>query len=121
MVAGMPSRETHVVYREMVGQVLSILSFPFWVVESKQRGKRVCTIVDAVSQDVVAAEVPSSLLSLLEQPHQRAAEVVGFRSLVCPNCGWELPVTPNDSIFLLYLSGGVANSGERVNPDIVPS
>lgn len=99
LARGRQTDDTQVVHREMVGQVLSVLYFPFWVVEGERRGTRVCTVVDAVSRNVVATDVPSSLFSLLEQSPQGTPEVVGFRPLVCPNCGWELPVTPDDIIF----------------------
>lgn len=85
--------------RQVIGRVLSIVYFPFWVVDSDCCGKRSLSIVDAVSKSVVNADAPEALLEILDREMKEVPETAGFRPLVCPNCGWDLPLRPDDCIF----------------------
>jgi LSD1 subclass zinc finger protein len=89
----------HVVYRQVLGRILSVIYFPFWVVELAQDGERWLTVVDAVAESVVQPRAPLSLRDALERPAMDEPRTVGLRPLVCPNCGWALPVEPDDVIF----------------------
>jgi len=40
-----------------------------------------------------------SIYSILNQAQQSESTIVGFRPLCCPNCGWDLPLRPDDTIF----------------------
>jgi hypothetical protein len=83
-----------------VGAVLSVVHFPFWFVEILRRPRlRSFTVVDAVSQAVVDRDVDGAILERLGKPASGDPSVIGFRPLVCPNCGWDLPVTPEHVIF----------------------
>jgi DNA-directed RNA polymerase subunit RPC12/RpoP/predicted RNA-binding Zn-ribbon protein involved in translation (DUF1610 family) len=93
------ARSQPLLYRRVLGQVLSIIYFPFWVVEVKREGKQLLTIVDAISQTVVKLEAPTELYQTLNRPLRMTSQSIGFRPLVCPNCGWDLPVRTNDVIF----------------------
>lgn len=85
--------------REVIGRVLSIVYFPFWVVDTDCNGNRSLTIIDAVSKAVIKTDVPVNLYNVLDQEIKEDPEVAGFRPLVCPNCGWDLPIRPDDCIF----------------------
>jgi DNA-directed RNA polymerase subunit RPC12/RpoP len=88
------------VFRSVLSQVLSLVYFPYWVVETERDGKRALTMVDAVSAAVVTLDDPTTLYGILECPDTQQRRAVGFRPLVCPNCGWNLQVRPDDVIFV---------------------
>ena len=83
-----------------MGRILSIIYFPFWTVEIERNGEDLISIIDAVSRSVINSNVSSSLKSLLDREVQTGQKTAGFRPLVCPNCGWDLPVRPDDAIFI---------------------
>jgi LSD1 subclass zinc finger protein len=89
----------HVVYRQVLGRILSVIYFPFWVVELVQSAERWLTVVDAVAEAVVTPRAPLTLYEALERGAPGEPRTVGLRPLVCPNCGWALPVAPDDVIF----------------------
>jgi len=89
----------NVAFRAVIGAVLSVVYFPFWLVEVRHPQKRALTIVDAVSQSVVTRGAPLDLIGRLERSVAAEPCVIGFRPLVCPNCGWDLPVEPDHVIF----------------------
>jgi DNA-directed RNA polymerase subunit RPC12/RpoP len=90
-----PSR----LYRQVIGKILSVIYFPFWVVETRSGDKPLLTIIDAVSQAVIKKDASPSLYQILDGPLSAEPKIIGFRPLTCPNCGWDLPVRPDDSIF----------------------
>jgi DNA-directed RNA polymerase subunit RPC12/RpoP len=90
-----PSR----LYRQVIGKILSVIYFPFWVVETQSGDKTLLTIIDAVSQAVIEKDASPSLYKILDRPLQTEPKIIGFRPLTCPNCGWDLPMRPDDSIF----------------------
>jgi hypothetical protein len=88
-------------YRQIIGRVLSLIYFPFWVVELKSHVENRLTIVDAVSETVTKLDATPSLYTVLdrEQRSDPQPQVIGFRPLVCPNCGWDLPFKPDEILF----------------------
>jgi hypothetical protein len=88
-----------VLYREVIGRVLSIIYFPFWIIETEGRGETFVTIIDAVAQTVIKPDVPPAIYAVLDRQFADNPNVIGFRPLTCPNCGWDFPVRPDDSIF----------------------
>jgi hypothetical protein len=91
---------TDVACRAVVGAALSVVHFPFWFVEILRRPRlRSFTVVDAVSQAVTDRYVDVAILERLGKPASGDPSVIGFRPLVCPNCGWDLPVMPEHVIF----------------------
>jgi DNA-directed RNA polymerase subunit RPC12/RpoP len=88
------------VFRSVLSRVLSLIYFPYWVVETERSGQRALTMVDAVSEVVLTRDAPTTLYETLESPEAQPGHAVGFRPLVCPNCGWGLPVRPDDVIFV---------------------
>jgi DNA-directed RNA polymerase subunit RPC12/RpoP len=87
------------VCRQVVGKVLSLIYFPFWVFDAEHNGKRSLVILDAVSKSVIRANAPETLYTVLNREIREQPEITEFRRLVCPNCGWDLPVRPDDCIF----------------------
>ena len=85
--------------RQVISRVLSIIYFPFWVVDTDCGGKRSLSIIDAVSKAVIKTDAPEALYNVLDHGMKENPEIAGFRSMVCPNCGWDLPVRPDDCIF----------------------
>jgi DNA-directed RNA polymerase subunit RPC12/RpoP len=90
----------HVVYRQVLGRVLSLIYFPLWVVELSQGTERWLTVVDAVAESVVQPRAPLALADALAPGPVDAPRIIGLRPLVCPNCGGDLPIEPDDVIFL---------------------
>jgi hypothetical protein len=87
------------VARQVLGCTLSVIYFPYWMVEIERQGETMLTIVDAVSGKVMCREAPCSLYTQLHRQSAMAPPVVGLRPLVCPNCGWDLPCRADDMIF----------------------
>ena len=83
----------------VVGRMLSVIYFPFWVVELKQGDKNCLAILDAVSQAVITLDATPRLYDTLDQEISADPQVIGFRPLTCSNCGWDLPVRPDNVIF----------------------
>jgi hypothetical protein len=89
----------NILYRTVIGRVLSVIYFPFWMVEIERHGERILTVLDAVSEAVIKLDAPTSLYAALDQPSKAEPEVIGFRPLACPNCGWDFSVKPDDVVF----------------------
>jgi DNA-directed RNA polymerase subunit RPC12/RpoP len=89
----------HVVYRQVLGRVLSVIYFPFWVIELAQDAERWLTVVDAVAESVVQPRASLALYDALVQKPDTPPRTVGLRPLVCPNCGGALPLEADDVIF----------------------
>jgi hypothetical protein len=87
-----------VAYRRLLGRLLSLVYFPFWFVSIERPGRRALTVVDGVSQSVVLRGGPTEALDRLRAVTEAPA-TLGFRPLACPNCGWALPLRPEDVIF----------------------
>ena len=90
----------HVVYRQVLGRILSVIYFPFWVIEMTESAERWLTVVDAVAESIVQPRAPIALREALVPQPSGDLRTVGFRPLVCPNCGWALPPETDDVIFL---------------------
>ena len=106
-----------VVHREVVERMLALIYFPFWVLGMARNGTSQLAIVDAVSSQVIESDARVKLLERLDQGTATDGQVLGFRPLVCPNCGWDLPVRPDDVIFVC---GGCTRAwqivGDRLDP-----
>jgi DNA-directed RNA polymerase subunit RPC12/RpoP len=89
----------HVVYRQVLGRVLSVIYFPLWVVELAQGTERWLAVIDAVAESVLQPRAPLALYEVLVRSATEPSRTVSLRPLVCPNCGGDLPVEPDDVIF----------------------
>lgn len=94
-----PVGEIELVCRDVLRAILSLVYFPFWWVEAETTAGTRLTVVDAVSGAIV--ERDADPLALDDGPGgvRDADRVLGFRPLCCPNCGWDLPVRPDDVVF----------------------
>jgi hypothetical protein len=87
-------------YRQVISKVLSIIYFPFWIIETESRGGPLVTIIDAVAQSVIKPDAAPAIYEILDRQFAEDPKIIGFRPLTCPNCGWDFPVRPDDSIFV---------------------
>lgn len=88
-----------ILYRATLGEIISLIYFPYWVVECARADERSLIVVDAVSESVVRRDLPASFRARLSESTTGDPTVLTFRQLVCPNCGWDLPVRPDDVVF----------------------
>lgn len=89
-----------IVHRTVIGRVLSLIYFPFWTVPIGQGARSRLAVVDGVADTVVLPDASPLLTERLHRaPDPGPAVVAGFRPLVCPNCGWDLALRPDDVIF----------------------
>ncbi|MCL5024378.1 MAG: hypothetical protein M1497_13630 [Nitrospirae bacterium] len=98
-VGEMAAPDASFLSRQIIGKVFSLIYFPFWIVEMESRGETLITVIDAVSGAVVRADLPAFIYRTLDRALEEEPMTIGFRPLVCPNCGWDFPVRSEDSIF----------------------
>ena len=82
----------------LVGVTRQVLYFPFWVFPVGDSS----VVVDAVGGERVRDPQPISKLDELRLRRTSTRippRVLGFRPLVCPNCGWDLPLRARDVVF----------------------
>ncbi len=94
-----PTDPTPILHRAVLGRVLSVVYFPFWIVPLEAGARSRLAVVDAVAETVATLDAGPSLLARLEREPAADPAVVGFRPLVCPNCGWDLALRPDDVVF----------------------
>ena len=99
LIQGLKTELSNVLYRQVLNRMLSVIYFPFWVVEGERRGSQCLTIVDGVASTVATLDAVPALYTALQRPLAVNPQVIGFRPLLCPNCGWDLPVKPDNVIF----------------------
>jgi DNA-directed RNA polymerase subunit RPC12/RpoP len=87
------------VMRQVLGRMLSLIYFPYWMVEVEGAGQPALTIVDAVASKVMTRDASCSLQSVVSRQATSAPQIIGFRPLMCPNCGWDLPLRTDDTVF----------------------
>jgi hypothetical protein len=95
----MGEKDSLTLAREFLGCVLSIIYFPFWVIETRRPRRATLTILDAVTGAVVRRDAPLDLFAKLGEPASLDAPTLGLRALACPNCGWDLPVDAQAVVF----------------------
>jgi DNA-directed RNA polymerase subunit RPC12/RpoP len=93
------SLSTSILHRKVLGRLLSVVYYPFCVVEQDGPEGQFLSIVDGVSGSVAKLDVPLDLRERLERPQSGELPSIGFRPLACPNCGWDLPVNPDHVVF----------------------
>lgn len=85
--------------RELLRVVLQVVYFPFWMVPTHEAGVERVAIVDAVASSIVRDDADPAEVDALSAGKRRRTRTVGFRPLVCPNCGWDLPFRADDLLF----------------------
>lgn len=96
---GTTSDDAALLHTTMLARHLSVIYFPYWVVEVGAADRRRCVIVDGTASSIVADDVEPEALARLASPGAQAVRTLGFRPLVCPNCGWDLPEDPDQVVF----------------------
>ena len=103
--------------RALLRSVLQIVYFPFWVVPIREKGAQRVAVVDAVAGSIVRDDVDPTEVEALAAGKRRRARTVGFRPLVCPNCGWDLPFRPDDVLYhCSSCSRGWLSRGDQLVP-----
>jgi len=91
---------SRVVHRAVLGGLLSLVYYPYWVATLAGAGPERLAIVDAVGGTVATAEASPALRDRLERREEASRATVEFRPLVCPNCGWDLP--PDGTLVVFF-------------------
>jgi hypothetical protein len=91
--------EAGILHRRVIGRALSVVYYPFCMIEIEREGETFLGIVDGVSGNVVQVDAAHALYEALQREPAGDVRCVGFRPLVCPNCGWDLPVDPEHIVF----------------------
>ena len=89
-----------IAHRAVLARMLSVIYFPYWVVELERGGESWLALVDGVTETIAQARAPLSLRKSLGVGPSGDLATAGFRPLVCPNCGWDLPVSADDVVFV---------------------
>jgi DNA-directed RNA polymerase subunit RPC12/RpoP len=97
--ASAPVGDEGLIERTLVSRLLSIVHLPLWVVPVKHGALGALATIDGVTGSVVAADVPSGALDACAVAPAAPAATLGFRPLLCPNCGGDLPLAPRDVVF----------------------
>jgi predicted RNA-binding Zn-ribbon protein involved in translation (DUF1610 family) len=80
-------------------RIVSLVYFPFWVVEVRSENGRHAAIVDGTSAAIVTSDADPAHLAGLVAAEAGTPSLLGFRRLLCPNCGWDLPADPREVVF----------------------
>lgn len=82
----------------LVGVTRQRLYFPFWCF-APEEDEAPLAVVDGLSGRVQRIQASSGDVERLRGGTGLPWPVLGFRPLVCPNCGWDLPLRPQDVLF----------------------
>jgi hypothetical protein len=83
---------------QLVGEIYSLVYFPFWVLEVIGNGRRGMLIIDGVANRIRKTVWDQDVASFFQEhtPREVAAQFSDLRLIpfVCPVCGWDLPFSP---------------------------
>jgi hypothetical protein len=83
---------------QLVGEVYSLVYFPFWVLEVIGNDRRGLLIIDGVANRIRKTVWDQDVASFFQEhkPSEVAANFSDLRLIpfVCPVCGWDLPFSP---------------------------
>ncbi|MDG2305817.1 MAG: hypothetical protein P8R42_14470 [Candidatus Binatia bacterium] len=103
--------------RELLRVVLQMVYFPFWMVPINVGSTEAVAVVDGVSGKILCDDAEPDLVTALGTGARRRTRTLGFRALVCPNCGWDLPLRPDDILFQCSsCERGWLARGDRLDP-----
>jgi hypothetical protein len=94
-----PRSPATLVHRQVLNAALAIVYVPVWIVDIAGPTSTRRVSLDGLTGSVVASE---SGIAPPIPPAGAAAgapRTLGLRPLVCPNCGWALPLRPDDVVF----------------------
>ena len=83
---------------QLVGEIYSLVYFPFWVLEVIGNDRRGLLIIDGVANRIRKTVWDQDVASFFQE-HNPSEGAVHFSDLrlipfVCPVCGWDLPFSP---------------------------
>jgi hypothetical protein len=84
---------------QLVGEVYSVVYFPFWVLEVGAKDRSGLVIIDGVANRVRKTVWDQTVESFFKK-HPQTERAVNFSDLrlipfTCPVCGWNLPFSPS--------------------------
>ena len=83
---------------QLVGEVYSLVYFPFWVLEVEGEDRSGLLIIDGVANRIRKTVWDQNVASFFQEhkPTEVAANFSDLRLIpfVCPVCGWDLPFSP---------------------------
>jgi len=79
--------------------VLQIVYFPFWMVRVSGGGAARVGWWPRSPGGLVREDVALGDVEALAAGPTRGGPTLGLRPLICPNCGWSLPLRPDDLVF----------------------
>ncbi len=84
---------------QLVGEVYSLVYFPFWVLEVQTRNRSGFLIMDGVANRIRKSMWDQNIVSFFQE-HKSSESGVDFGDLhlipfTCPVCGWDLPYAPD--------------------------
>jgi Zn-finger nucleic acid-binding protein len=87
---------------QLIGEVYSLVYFPFWVLEVTGNNRRGLLIIDGVANRIRKTVWDHDVDSFLQE-HTSSEAAAHFSDLrlipfVCPVCGWDLPFSPTSKI-----------------------
>jgi predicted RNA-binding Zn-ribbon protein involved in translation (DUF1610 family) len=84
---------------QLVGEVYSLVYFPFWVLEVEANKRNGLLILDGVANVIRKSLWDQDFAAYFQEPSPgKSASNFGDLRLIpftCPVCGWDLPFTPN--------------------------
>ena len=99
LTRGLQEGANRIVHRAVLARILSVIYFPYWVAELQQAGESWLTVIDGVTDSIAQPRARIALQKALDVAPSDDLPTAGFRPLVCPNCGWDLPVSAEDVVF----------------------
>lgn len=83
---------------QLVGEVYSVVYFPFWVLEVEGKDRSGLLIIDGVANRIRKTVWDQNVASFFQE-HTPSEVAANFSDLllipfVCPVCGWDLPFSP---------------------------
>ena len=83
---------------QLVGEIYSLVYFPFWVLEVEGKDRSGLLIIDGVANRIRKTLWDQNVASFFQEhtPSEAAANFSDLRLIpfVCPVCGWDLPFSP---------------------------
>ncbi len=87
-----------------IGEQYSIVYFPFWLLRVKTREKKEILVTEAISNSTIKRldkkEITSLKELILKPGGNISLPTLRFIPFKCPECGWELPFHPYNSVHI---------------------
>jgi len=91
--------KSEILRRKVLRPILSVIYFPFCLVGMEGGDGRSFAVIDGVAGGVARLDAPAAIKEALDGKPESEPDSITFRPLACPNCGWDLPLRPDDAVF----------------------